>query len=119
MHPTTAPQPRDQTGVIGNASQLCYVGVTLGCAMRPHHIEGEFNETPHVVRCDRGHRHVAVSANTFGYAGGYYAGGYRGGYMGRDPYSVYVNGRYAGRDPDPNVRQSLVNEYYYLHRPFY
>lgn len=42
------------------------------------------------------------------------------GYMrGRDPYSVYVNGHYAGRDPDPNVRQELENEYYYLHRPFY
>ena len=32
---------------------------------------------------------------------------------------VYVNGHYAGCDPDPNVRQSLVNEYYWLHRPFY
>jgi len=41
------------------------------------------------------------------------------GSMARDPYAVYVNGHYAGRDPDPNVRQSLVNEYYWLHRPFY
>ena len=58
----------------------------------------------------RHHRHIAGSANAYGYAGGY---------AGRDPYSVYVNGHYAGRDPDPNVRQSLVNEYYWLHRPFY
>jgi len=37
----------------------------------------------------------------------------------RTSQCVYVNGRYAGCDPDPNVRQSLVNEYYWLHRPFY
>ena len=31
---------------------------------------------------------------------------------------VYVAGRYAGCDPDPNVRRSLVDEYYYLHGPY-
>jgi len=49
--------------------------------------------------------------------GGAYAS--YGAYGARTSPCVYVNGRYAGCDPDPNVRQSLVNEYYWLHRPFY
>jgi hypothetical protein len=28
-----------------------------------------------------------------------------------DPMNVYVNGRFIGRDPDPNVRQQLKNDY--------
>ena len=46
-------------------------------------------------------------------------GGSYASYGARSPQCVYVNGHYAGCDPDPNVRQSLVNEYYWLHRPFY
>ena len=59
------------------------------------------------ARHHHAYRHVVPAYNAYGYMGR------------RDPYSVYVNGHYAGRDPDPNVRQSLVNEYYWLHRPFY
>ena len=46
-------------------------------------------------------------------------GGTYAAYGARTSPCVYVNGHYAGCDPDPNVRQSLVNEYYWLHRPFY
>jgi hypothetical protein len=28
-----------------------------------------------------------------------------------DPFGAYVNGREIGRDPDPNIRQELRNEY--------
>jgi hypothetical protein len=28
-----------------------------------------------------------------------------------DPMNVYVDGRFVGRDPDPNVRQQLKNDY--------
>ena len=28
-----------------------------------------------------------------------------------DPFGVYMNGREIGRDPDPNIRQELRNEY--------
>lgn len=28
----------------------------------------------------------------------------------QDPYAVIVNGQYAGRDPDPNVRMSLERD---------
>src|SRR5262245_18671019 len=31
-----------------------------------------------------------------------------------DPYGVYIQGREIGRDPDPNIRSSLRNEYYEL-----
>ena len=31
-----------------------------------------------------------------------------------DPYGVYVDGREIGRDPDPNIRSSLRDEYYEL-----
>jgi hypothetical protein len=48
-----------------------------------------------------------------------YAGGAYGYYNGATSPCVYVNGHYAGCDPDPNVRRSLVDEYYFLHRPFY
>jgi hypothetical protein len=34
-----------------------------------------------------------------------------------DSYGVYVGGREIGRDPDPNVRQELRNEYYVLRGP--
>jgi hypothetical protein len=30
----------------------------------------------------------------------------------RDPIGVCVEGRETGRDPDPNVREELKNEYY-------
>ena len=46
-------------------------------------------------------------------------GGAYAAYGARTSPCVYVNGRYAGCDPDPNVRQSLVNEYYWLHRGDY
>jgi hypothetical protein len=36
----------------------------------------------------------------------------RAAFMTPDPYGVYVDGREIGRDPDPNVRSSLRNEYY-------
>jgi opacity protein-like surface antigen len=29
-----------------------------------------------------------------------------------NPNSVYVDGRYAGTDPDPNVRMQLKDDYY-------
>ena len=32
-----------------------------------------------------------------------------------DPYDVYVDGHYAGRDPDPNVREELKNDWYATH----
>jgi hypothetical protein len=53
------------------------------------------------------------------YARNYAAPGAYGYYSGATSPCVYVNGRYAGCDPDPNVRRSLVDEYYFLHRPFY
>jgi hypothetical protein len=28
-----------------------------------------------------------------------------------DPYAVWVAGTYVGRDPDPNVRSSLIREF--------
>ena len=28
-----------------------------------------------------------------------------------DPYTVYVAGTYAGRDPDPNIRAQLIREF--------
>jgi hypothetical protein len=31
-----------------------------------------------------------------------------------DRYGVYVDGREVGRDPDPNIRSSLRDEYYEL-----
>lgn len=31
---------------------------------------------------------------------------------GRDPYGVYWGGRKIGRDPDPNVRRSLLQEWF-------
>ena len=46
-------------------------------------------------------------------------GGPYASYAGRTSPCVYVNGHYAGCDPDPNVRQSLVNEYYWIHRGDY
>ena len=32
-----------------------------------------------------------------------------------NPNSVYVDGRYAGTDPDPNVRQQIKDDYYSYH----
>jgi hypothetical protein len=32
-----------------------------------------------------------------------------------DPYDVYVDGHYAGRDPDPNVREELKSDWYATH----
>src|SRR5438105_3016547 len=62
---------------------------------------------------DAGQRHKRVhvqqapAGNAFG---SYGAGGYS---QPGDPYAVYAtNGRYIGRDPDPNVRQRLWIEYY-------
>lgn len=53
------------------------------------------------------------------YARNYVAAGGAYGYYNRATSPcVYVNGHYAGCDPDPNVRRSLVDEYYYLHYPF-
>ena len=57
------------------------------------------------------HHHYASHYMSPGGAYDYYGGA-------RSP-CVYVNGHYAGCDPDPNVRRSLVDEYYFLHRPFY
>ncbi len=34
---------------------------------------------------------------------------------GPDPYGVYFGGEKVGRDPDPNVRQQLQNDYSYLY----
>ena len=31
-----------------------------------------------------------------------------------DPYAVWVAGTYVGRDPDPNVRASLIREFNHL-----
>ena len=42
-------------------------------------------------------------------------GGAYGYSAGRTSPCVYVNGHYAGCDPDANVRRSLVDEYYFLH----
>lgn len=54
------------------------------------------------------------------YARQYVVPGGAYGYMRRTPATqcVYVAGHYAGCDPDPNVRRSLVDEYYYLHGPY-
>lgn len=30
-----------------------------------------------------------------------------------DPYAVWVAGTYVGRDPDPNVRSSMIREFYH------
>ena len=32
-----------------------------------------------------------------------------------DPNAVYVDGRYAGADPDPNVRMQLKDDYYHTY----
>jgi hypothetical protein len=42
----------------------------------------------------------------------YDAGAY---HPGPDPYGVYFGGEKVGRDPDPNVRQQLQNDYSYLY----
>ena len=71
---------------------------------------------------------AALAATTPALAGGHhkarhhYARNYVGAYgsmAGRTSPCVYVNGHYAGCDPDPNVRQSLVYEYYWIHRGDY
>ena len=58
----------------------------------------------------------AVQAPVYGaYAQGgvpYYPGAY---HPGPDPYGVYFGGEKVGRDPDPNVRQQLQNDYSYLY----
>ncbi len=42
----------------------------------------------------------------------YYPGAY---HPGPDPYGVYFGGEKVSRDPDPNVRQQLQNDYSYLY----
>jgi hypothetical protein len=42
----------------------------------------------------------------------YYPGAY---HPGPDPYGVYFGWQKVGRDPDPNVRQQLQNDYSYLY----
>ena len=42
----------------------------------------------------------------------YYPGAW---HNGPDPYGVYFGNRMVGRDPDPNVRQQLKNDYSYLY----
>ena len=42
----------------------------------------------------------------------YYPGAY---HRGPDPYGVYFGNQMVGRDPDPNVRQELQNDYSYLY----
>ena len=42
----------------------------------------------------------------------YDPGAYR---WGPDPYGVYFGSEEVGRDPDPNVRQELQNDYSYLY----
>jgi hypothetical protein len=34
---------------------------------------------------------------------------------GPDPQGVYVLGQKVGRDPDPNIRQQLYNDYWWLY----
>ena len=36
-------------------------------------------------------------------------------HAGPDPYGVYFGNQMVGRDPDPNVRQQLKNDYSYLY----
>jgi hypothetical protein len=72
---------------------------------------GAMAATPALARSHHNTVHHHHARNHFSGAYGYYTGA-------TSP-CVYVNGRYAGCDPDPNVRRSLVDEYYYLHRPFY
>ena len=67
--------------------------------------------TPALARSVR-HHHTAHRYVAPGNAYNYYGG------PATSP-CVYVNGHYAGCDPDPNVRRSMVDEYYFLHRPFY
>jgi hypothetical protein len=57
-------------------------------------------------------RHYVVPGAAYGYMAR--------GYPARQPVTqcVYVAGRYAGCDPDPNIRQRLVDDYYYLHGPY-
>jgi hypothetical protein len=42
----------------------------------------------------------------------YYPGAW---HQGPDPYGVYFGNQMVGRDPDPNVRQQLQNDYSYLY----
>jgi hypothetical protein len=42
----------------------------------------------------------------------YYPGAY---HQGPDPWGVYFGNQMVGRDPDPNVRQQLQNDYSYLY----
>jgi hypothetical protein len=74
---------------------------------------GAMAATPALARSHhhKSHHHYARNYAAPGGAYGYYRGA-------TSP-CVYVNGRYAGCDPDPNVRRSLVDEYYFLHHPFY
>ncbi len=73
---------------------------------------GAMAATPALARSHHKVHHHHHARNYIGGAYGYYYGG-------ATSPCVYVNGHYAGCDPDPNVRRSLVDEYYYLHRPFY
>ena len=36
---------------------------------------------------------------------------------GADPMGVYVGGKLVGRDPDPNIRYMLRNQYNYSYHP--
>ena len=75
---------------------------------------GALAATPALARSHHHHKSHHHYARNYAVPGGAY--GY---YSGATSPCVYVNGRYAGCDPDPNVRRSLVDEYYFLHRPFY
>jgi hypothetical protein len=73
---------------------------------------GAMAATPALARSHHKVHHHHYARN---YVGGQY--GYHN--NGATSPCVYVNGHYAGCDPDPNVRRSLVDEYYFLHYPFY
>ena len=73
---------------------------------------GAIAATPALARSHHKARHHHYARNVVVPGGAY---GYN---AAQTPQCVYVAGRYAGCDPDPNVRQRLVDEYYYLHGPY-
>jgi len=58
--------------------------------------------------------HHPVGQNAYGASGGvpFDAGAY---HRGPDPDGVYFGNEEVGRDPDPNVRQQLQNDYGHLY----
>jgi len=70
--------------------------------------------TPAAAKHKR-HAHWQNSYAHMGYAGPGLSYGGSPRYWQPDPYGAYVGGYQVGRDPDPNVRQMIERDYYYIY----